>query len=165
MLGSNVDYSKWKFTINDDLNLKLGGVLKYKLTAAGFAHASKVYIPDLLHIQGNQIATAAPYLEGFLLMPYYAYSNTAKLYTTAHLEYHLNGLLTNKIPGFRELNWFFVVGGNAFYNHSTKQGYYEAMFSIENIAKVFRVDFVRSFNNEKQAADFGIRFSTPLIGR
>lgn len=163
VVGSDVDYSKWKFSINDDLNLRLGGILKYKLVAAGFAHATQVYIPDMLHIQGNQIATAAPYLEGFQLLPYYAYSNTAKLYTTAHVEYHLNGLLTNKIPGFKKLNWFFVLGGSAFYNNDTKEGYYEAMFSIENILKVFRLDLVKSFDNEKHNGNFGVRFSAPII--
>ena len=116
------------------------------------------------HVLGNQIAVASPYLNSFQLMPYYLFSNTARLYTTAHIEYHLNGLLTNKIPYFKKLNWFFVLGGNAFYNNDAKQGYYEAMFSIENIFKVIRIDLVKSFQSAKTQDAFGIRFSAPMTG-
>lgn len=162
VLGSDVDYSKWQFNVKDDLNLKLGGLLKYNITVGGFAHASSVFIPDLNHVLGNQISTASPYMRSFQLMPYYGYSNTAKLFTTSHIEYHLNGLLTNKIPVFKKLNWFFVLGANAFNNYDAKQGYYEAMFGIENILKVFRIDFVKSF--AATGNDFGFKFSMP-IGR
>ncbi len=164
VLGSDVDYSKWLFTVTDDLNLKLGGRFSYRINAGGFAHATKVFVPDMNHILGNQIATASAYLNSFQLMPYYSYSNTAKLFSSTHIEYHLNGLLTNKIPGFKKLNWFFVLGGNAFYNYDAKQGYYEAMFSVENIFKFFRVDFVKSFPTTKMDSQFGVRFSTPVLG-
>lgn len=165
VLGSDVDYSKWQFSVSDDLNLKLGGRINYRLIATGFAHATKVFIPDMNHISGNQIIIASPYLSSFQLMPYYLYANTARLSTTAHIEYHLNGLLTNKIPLLKKWNWFFVLGGNAFYNNDSKQGYYEAMFSIENIFKVIRVDVVKSFPSSKTDADFGVRFSSPLFGK
>jgi hypothetical protein len=164
VLGSDVDYSKWQFGVSDNLNLKLGGRISYNLKAAGFAHASSVFVPDLNHVLGNQISTASAYLNSFQLMPYYLFSNTAKLSTTAHIEYHLNGLLTNKIPVIKKLNWFFVLGGNAFYNNDTKQGYYEAMFSVENIAKILRIDFVKSFASSKTDATFGIKFSLPMLG-
>jgi hypothetical protein len=35
-LGSAVDYTKWKFTINDNLNLKLGGRISYQVELGGF---------------------------------------------------------------------------------------------------------------------------------
>jgi hypothetical protein len=164
VLNSDVDYSKWQLGVSDILNLKLGGRISYKLKAAGFAHASSVFIPDLNHLLGNQISTASTYLNSFQLMPYYLFSNTSKLYTTAHIEYHLNGLLTNKIPLIKKINWFFVLSGNAFYNNDTKQGYYEAMFSVENILKILRIDFVKSFTSSKTDAAFGIKFSLPMLG-
>ena len=163
VLGSDVDYSKWQFGINDNLNLKIAGRLSYRITAGGFAHATNVSIPDMNHLRGNQIVSAAPYLQSFQLLPYYTYSNTSKLFSTAHVEYHLNGLITNKIPGFKKLNWFFVIGGNAFYDNDKKQGYYEALFSVENILKVFRLDFIKSFQSSQLNNSFGIKFSAPLI--
>ncbi len=164
VLGSSVDYSKWQFGINDNMNLKLGGTLSYNIKLGGFAHANNVFTPDMNHLQGNQIASASAYLRSFQLMPYYLYSNTAKLYSTTHIEYHLNGLLSNKIPYFKKLNWFFVLGGNAFYNNDAKEGYYEAMFSIENILKVFRLDFVKGFTAARVNDNFAIRFSSPILG-
>ena len=164
VLGSSVDYSKWQFGINDNMNLKLGGTLSYNIKLGGFAHANNVFTQDMNHLQGNQIASASAYLRSFQLMPYYLYSNTAKLYSTTHIEYHLNGLLSNKIPYFKKLNWFFVLGGNAFYNNDAKEGYYEAMFSIENILKVFRLDFVKGFTAARVNDNFAIRFSSPILG-
>jgi hypothetical protein len=110
---------------------------------------------------GNQTVLAGEYLKSFQLLPYYQFSNTASFYTAGHLEYHLNGLLTNKIPGFRKLNWFFVLGTNALYINKD-QNYYEAFFSIENIFKVVRVDFVQGYQQNGNTSN-GIRFSLPIF--
>lgn len=163
-LGSDADYTRWRFVMSDNLNLKLGGRFNYRLEAGGFLNSNAVANPDLQHFMGDQTAIAANYLSGFQLLPYYALSTFSDFYATGHAEYHLNGLLTNKIPGFRKLNWFLVVGGNALY---IKPGihYYEAMLSLENIFKVLRVDFVKSFPPPEVGgvSTMGIRFSTPLI--
>ena len=159
LLGSDVDYTKWNFSMNDNLNLKLGGRLSYRFTAGGFLNDKQVYIQDYQHFSGNRIAIASNYLSSFQLMPYYEYSNTANFYSTAHVEYHLNGLLTNKIPLLRKWNWFFVVGGNAMFIKPDLK-YYEAMFSIENIFKIIRIDFVQAFLSNNQQTS-GIRFSLP----
>lgn len=165
LLGSDVNYSKWQFSVSDNLNLKLLGRINYKINTGGFAHADKLFVPDMNHITGNQMSFSSNYLNSFQLLPFYTFSNTAKLYSTAHVQYHLNGLLTNKIPGFKKLNWFFALGGNAFYNYDKKEGYYEAMFSIENILKVIRVDFIKSFSTPSTASNFGIKLSTTFLNR
>jgi hypothetical protein len=77
------------------------------------------------------------------------------------LEYHLNGLLTNKIPGLRKLNIFFVTGGSALYIPQTSK-YYEVYFGIENIFKAFRFDFVQGME-EKGGRPSGFRISTPIV--
>ena len=161
VFGSDVAFSKWKIRISDNLNLKLGGRLNYSLAAAGFFDASKVYAPDYLHILGNQTILASQPLESFQLAPYYKYSNTAKLNLTAHAEYHLNGLLSNKIPGFRKLNWFFIVGGNAL--HVDKGAdYYEAFFGIENIFKILRVEFAQGYQ-KGGGLPSGFRITLPFF--
>jgi len=144
LFGSDVDYTKWNFSLSDNLNLKLGGRFSYRAAIGGFISKKSVFIPDYQHFTGNRTGIASPYLSSFQLAPYYKLSNTAPFYSTLFAEYHLNGLLTNKIPLLRKWNWFFVVGGNAFYV-SPLNNYYEAMFSIENILKVIRVDFVQGF--------------------
>ncbi|WP_207493044.1 DUF5686 and carboxypeptidase regulatory-like domain-containing protein [Aridibaculum aurantiacum] len=164
LAGSDVDFSRWQFVVNDDINLKLLGRLSYRATAGGFIHSKSAYLPDYQHYLANQYNAASRYLQSFQLMPFYTFSNTQRLSTTAHIEYHLNGLLTNKIPGFKKLNWFLVTGSNLLYlNNGTY--YTEAFVGVENILKVFRIDYVRSFTNHASGNNSGIRFSVPVILR
>ena len=161
LLGSDVDYTKWRIGISDELNLNLGGKFNYNIVAGGFFDAAKTFIPDYQHYLGNQTIFASRELSSFQLAPYYKYSNTANFTLTAHTEYHLNGLLSNKIPGFKKLNWFFVTGVNALHiNNGTD--YYEALFGIENILKVIRVDFVQGFE-KGGGRPSGFRLSLPFF--
>jgi len=146
VLGSDVNYDKWKFSVWDDLNFKLRGQLRYLFTVGGFLNTNSVYIQDYQHFNGNQTLVASEYLNSFQLAPYYANSTTAKFFAVGHLEHHFNGFLTNKIPLFRRLNWHLVGGANAFYVNSTN--HYEEVFGgLENIFKVLRVDVVGSWLN------------------
>ncbi len=165
LLGSDVDYTKWTFSISDNLDMKLGGRFSYRAAIGGFINKNSVFIPDYQHFQGNKTVFAAPYLSSFQLASYYQLSTTAPFYSTLNAEYHLNGLLTNKIPLLRKWNWFFVVGGNGYYVNQFNH-YYEAMFSIENIFKIIRVDFVQGFQQSGNTTS-GIRVSLPgfLSGR
>ena len=163
VLGSTVNYTKWKASITGKLNLKLAGKLLYRTEVGGFINSNQVYTPDYTHYLGNQTAIATKYLEGFQLLPYYALSNTANFYSTANIEYHLNGFITNKIPVFKKLNWFFVIGGNALLIQPNTQ-FYECFFSIENIFKVARVDAVQAFTQHEKGTS-GIRVSLPLLSR
>jgi hypothetical protein len=161
LFGSDVSFSKWHFGITDNLNFKLGGKLNYAFGMGGFLNTNKLFIPDYQHVQGNQLFLATPYLSSFQLPTYYQFSNTSQFNATAHLEYHLNGLITNKIPGFRSLNLFFVTGGSALYiQPGTK--YYEAYFGIENIFKLFRFDFVQGFE-QSGGRPSGFRLSMPFV--
>ena len=100
-------------------------------------------------------------MNGFQLLPYYAFSNTAYLYTESHFEYHLNGFLSNKIPLFNKLNWFFVLGVNTL-NIQGKPNYYETFISVEKIFKVGRIDFVNGYTQGGPNAK-GIKFSITLF--
>ena len=144
VLGSDVNFDKWQFSLWDDHNLKLLGMLKYRFAIGGFLNTNSVYIQDYQHFNGNQTIIASDYLNSFQLAPYYANSTTASFYVTGHVEHHFNGLLTNKIPLFRRLNWNLVGGANAFYVNSTS--HYEEMFwGLDNIFKVLRVDWVTAW--------------------
>jgi hypothetical protein len=146
ILGSDVNFDKWRFSVWDDANFKLRGLLSWRLSIGGFLNTKSVYIQDYQHFNGNQTIVASEYLNSFQLAPYYANSTTASFYATGHLEHHFNGLLTNKIPLFRRLNWNLVGGTNAFYVSSTNN-YVEAFGGLENIFKVLRVDLVGSWLN------------------
>jgi len=152
ILNSKVDFDKWRFGIVQDVRLRLLGTFSYNVAAGGFLNNKYVSIPDMMHLNGNEVA-AVPlgfYLNGFELAPYYLYSNIAPLYGELHLEYNLQGLLTNKIPLLRQAEWHAVVGTNTFFV-SASDYYTEAFVGIDNIGvktiRGFRVDLVQSWDN------------------
>lgn len=143
LLGSDVNYDKWRFIISDNLNLKLAGKFGYKVSVGGFIHARQVQFPDYLHFNGNQSIFAGAYLNSFQLAPYYLNSTATNIYTTLNAEHHFGGLLTGKIPIIQKLQWYMVGGTNTFYVNS-RNNYVEVFLGFENIFKVLRVDFVQS---------------------
>jgi len=90
-------------------------------------------------------------------------------YVALKLEHHFEGLLFNRIPGFRKLKWREVFTASALYGSlrnyeahknlvtfpqyqnaikpSLQQPYYEVGFGIENIFRVFRIDFTWRLSN------------------
>ncbi|MEP7236383.1 MAG: DUF5686 and carboxypeptidase regulatory-like domain-containing protein [Ferruginibacter sp.] len=158
IFGSDVNFDKWRFSINDDKNFKLAGLLRYKIGIGGFLNTKKIFIQDYQHFNGNRVLRASEYVNSFQLAPYYANSTISSFYTFGHLEHHFNGLLTNKIPLFKRLNWNLVAGGNAFYVNG-KNNYVEIFGGLENVLKIFRVDIVTAFSNGKTVST-GLRIGT-----
>ncbi|MBX9785013.1 MAG: DUF5686 and carboxypeptidase regulatory-like domain-containing protein [Chitinophagaceae bacterium] len=146
-LGSDVDFDKWQFTVRDNLNLKLFGRFNYRVQAGGFLNTNRVEIPDLKHFPGNRLFQAEDYVTTFQLPQYYRFSIKEKFYTAAFAEHHFNGFLTNKVPGFKKLNWHLVAGAAALaYKNTT---YTEWHAGFENIFKIIRVDIVSGLLNGK----------------
>lgn len=164
VFGSDENFDKWKFTINDTKNLKLAGELKYKFGVGGFLNNKKVFIQDFQHFNGNRSGAASEYVNSFQLAQYYANSTNEKFYTFGHLEHHFNGLLTNKIPFLKKLNWNMVAGSNAFYVNKNSN-YAEVFVGLENIFKILRVDFVAAYpNGKKGITGFRIGFGGIIGG-
>ncbi len=148
IFGSDVNFDKWRISINDDKNFKLAGLLKYKVGIGGFLNTNKVFIQDYQHFNGNRSTQASEYVNSFQMAKYYGNSTISQFYTYGHLEHHFNGLITNKIPLFKRLNWNLVAGGNAFYVND-KNNFVEVFAGLENILKLFRVDFVTAYTDGK----------------
>jgi hypothetical protein len=146
LLGSDVNFSKWQFSLWDNINFKLKGLFKYRLGIGGFLNTKSLYVMDYQSFNGNQTFYASPYLNSFQLAPYYQNSTTASLYGVGHVEHHFNGMLTNKLPLIRNLQWNLVIGANAFYVNPTNN-YVEIFAGLENIFKLFRVDVIGSYLN------------------
>jgi hypothetical protein len=162
-LGSDIDYAKWRFDVSESLNLHLGGNFRYKMVVGGFMRRDSVAVIDYTHFNGNQILASVEYLNGFQLLPYYKYSNMNRLYAEAHIEHHFNGLLTNKIPGFRYTNWYLVMGANALYADSDKE-YVEVFAGLENLLKIARFDCVWGFDKGR-VSTFGVRLGIRGFGK
>lgn len=160
IFDSKSDFDKWSVEIEHQLRLRLLGRLEYRVMAGGFLNDNYVGIPDMKHLFGNQTFLANPYLNSFQLAPYYKYSNTADFYVQAHAEWHLGGLLTNKIPVFRRLDWYLVGGSNALY--IDKDNYYAEVFvGLENIGvkmvRFGRVDLIAGYESGKGKPSVGVR--------
>lgn len=162
LLGSDADFSKWRFTINDYLNLKMQGQLRYRLGMGGFLNNKSVELPDYQHFNGTITRFIPEYMKSFHLLPQYLFSNKEKFYSEAHLEYNLKGFLTNKLPLIRNLNVYLVTGANGIYLNQQKY-YYEVFAGVDNIFKQLRVDFVQSYLNGKPFQQ-GIRIGLTKLG-
>lgn len=164
--NSKADFDKWRFSIEDDMNLKLLGSLSYKIAAGGFLNDKYVSLPDLMHLADNQLLLAAPYLNSFQLANYYRNSNTEKIYGELHFEYYMKGLLTNKIPLLKQARWYLVLGSNTFYagNHNY---YVETFAGIDNLGfkalRFLRVDFVYAWDKFNQTS-YGFRVGIDPTG-
>lgn len=145
IFGSDVNFDKWRFIVDGAVNLQLSGTFNYKASVGGFLNRKKVEVPDYQHFNGNQSVFAGTYLNSFQLAPYYRNSTTSDFFTTLNAEHHFNGLLTNKIPLLKKLNWHLVTGTNAFFVNNNSN-YFEVFAAFENIFRFFRVDFIQSYS-------------------
>ncbi len=162
LFGSGVNFDRYQIGIYQEIGMKLLGRLAYTLSLGGFINSLHTQLPDLRHFNGNQTLLASTYLNGFQLAPYYVYSNAAPFYLCLHGEYHLNGLLTNKIPLFRKLNWWLVGAANGFYINP-RDSYLELSAGLENILKFLRVDFIAAYRG-KERTGAGIRIGANVLG-
>lgn len=163
VLSSDIAYSKWLMRISDQLNFKLLGNFDYRIAAGGFINKKRVEVPDMIHYRGNTSSLlSGDYLTRFQMIPHYYFSHSQSFYTTLFAEHHFNGFLTNKIPGLKHWKWNLVTGVNALYLKSGAY-YVEPVVGIENILKVFRVDYIWGFEKGGiKREDFRIGIKTTL---
>lgn len=155
-LGSDVNYDFLSLNMGHDLDLGLLGESKFDVAVGGFLNDKQVEFVDHKHFFGNQtlflnyypgFGRMRPPLNQFQLLDYYSASTTGN-YLEAHYEHHFNGFLVNKLPLLRKTK-FQVVGG---VNYLKQKGldHVELSVGLENILKVFRVDFVTGYSNTEQ---------------
>lgn len=165
ILDSKSDFDRWQFLIQHSVKMKLAGLFAYRLEAGGFLNSKYVGNPDMYHLYGNYAPFANPYLKSFQTAPFFTYSSVPKQYGQAHMEWHLNGFLTDKIPGFKKLNWHLVFSGNGMYVDPTNY-FGEYGIGFENIGyKLFRfirVDFVAGKGSENQTWRLGYKIGTNI---
>lgn len=162
MLGSDVSYDKWKFTVQQNINLRIPGEFRYAAETGGFLSKAKVQTPDYIHFTGNLTTKAGPYLNAFQLLPYYERSGVYDLYAAFHAEHHFNGFLTNKIPLVKRLNLRLVAGANMIWT-GKNDPYYEVFTGLDNVLKILRFDYVWSWDKRGPYAQ-GIRIGIYAFG-
>jgi hypothetical protein len=149
---SDVEYHRLQFKIKQRFNIAHIGWSKYVLETGKFW--GKLPYPFLKIHEGNE--TFFFYTEAGNMINYYEFISDK--YASLFYTHHFDGLLLNKIPLMRKLQWREVFQGRAVWGSMTEENqnysvfpvnsgevskpYFEAGVGIENIFKVGRIDAI-----------------------
>ncbi|MFE3846833.1 DUF5686 and carboxypeptidase regulatory-like domain-containing protein [Flavobacterium sp. LB3P45] len=134
-----------------DVTLGNKGNFAMNLKAGKFFNADNISFVDYKHFNGNQthIGQTVRYLNVFNLLPYYS-NSTNDRYFEAHMEHNEKGYIMNKIPLLNKLKSTMVLGFHTLAVPNSKP-YSEFTIGLDNLGygkfKLFRVDYVRSYQN------------------
>jgi hypothetical protein len=148
-----------------DINVGNKGNLAMNLKAGKFFNAESIAFMDFKHFNGNQthIGSSDRYLNVFNLLPYYT-NSTNDSYFEAHLEHNDKGFIMNKIPLLNKLKSTLILGFHELAIPNRKP-YSEVSIGLDNLGfgkfKLFRVDYVRSFQNGYQGD--GVVFGLKIL--
>ncbi|MEM6318848.1 MAG: DUF5686 and carboxypeptidase regulatory-like domain-containing protein [Bacteroidota bacterium] len=131
------------------------GGMDVKVNAGTFFNQAGMQFPDYKHFLGNQtiFSTTDP-VGSFRMLDYYAFS-TNDAYLNAHVHYQFRKFLVTQIFEAQLLG----IKENIFVNYLNtdfSQHYFEAGYSIDNIARFFRLEFITNFSDFNYL-DFGVR--------
>lgn len=159
VLGSDVNFDHIEIGLGDDIKLGLAGSSNFDIFAGKFLNDKQITFIDYKHFQGNKTfisnQTFAPVsffeqsrtaINSFQMLDYYDYSTTG-WYLDVHYEHHFYNFIFNKIPLVRKAKLETVAGTNILYTQHNNE-YLEAFVGIENIAKIFRIDFITAYNRK-----------------
>jgi len=142
-LGSDVDYDVLKIAIEGNQKFGPFGTLQYRGLYGTFLNNRGTEFMDYHHYNGNRTIFGKFRLNAFQLLDYYDHS-TNKSYVEAYAEHHFNGFIFNKIPLVRKTK-IRALAGFRYFTSEFKNNYFEVNAGIENIFKMFRIDFVAGY--------------------
>jgi hypothetical protein len=175
VLKGYFDYKKVYFNIHQQFSTGMLGYSYYYVKGAKYF--GTVPFPLLDVHPGNQTFYFST--TSFSLMQYYEFVSDE--FVSLFYEQHLEGLITNRIPGISKLKWRNVVTFKSVYglmsqqnkniippekltfNTLEKMPYCEISYGIENIFKYFRIDFVHRLTYRSDARrNFGVLVSAQV---
>ncbi|MGV3697545.1 DUF5686 and carboxypeptidase regulatory-like domain-containing protein [Flavobacterium sp.] len=162
--AKNYEYDMLAARVNYDVTLGNKGTMEMVFKGGKFFNAENISFVDYRHFNGNQthVGQAASYTNVFNLLPYYSASTNDSFFET-HIEHNDKGFLMNKVPLLKYLESQLVLG---FHNLAVpdRKPYQEFSIGLDNLGfgklKMFRVDYVRSYQNGYQGDGviFGLKF-------
>ncbi len=167
------EYNYQKVVLNISDRIRLISLLGY---TDYVGEVGKIYgaVPyPLMELHGGNETYIYDYMA-YNMMKYYEFASDQ--YASVGLFHHFEGLLFNKVPLIKKLKWREVVTGKALWgsvndrNRNTllfpstlnalgAEPYVELTAGIENIFKVFRVDFLyrATYQNKKASNNIGVK--------
>jgi len=152
---STTDYNLLEFSYEHKFPVGFRGNLDLRLNAGIFLNADNINLIDFKHFPGNQMLfTSNDPVASFRLLPYYEFS-TQEEFVSAHAHYQFRKFLLTQIWEINLMGIKENVFSNYLYTPSS-QHYFELGYGIDNIFRVFRLEFVTSFRDGSYD-DFGVR--------
>lgn len=158
------EYDLLSARITQDFSIGNKGDMKINMKAGKFFNADNIAFVDYKHFNGNQthVTGGDGYTNVFNNLPYYS-ASTNDSYFEFHIEHNDRGYLMNKIPLLNLLKSQLVLG---FHDLAVpgRNPYQEFSVGLDNLgvgkARLFRIDYVRSYQNGYQgdAIIFGLKF-------
>jgi hypothetical protein len=157
------EYDLLSARVTQDFSIGNKGNLKINMKGGKFFNAEGISFVDYKHFNGNQthITGGDGYTNLFNNLPYYT-ASTNDSFFEFHAEHNDKGFLMNKIPLLNKLQSQLVLG---FHNLAIpgRNPYQEFSIGLDNLgvgkARLFRVDYVRSYQNgyKGDAIIFGLK--------
>ena len=154
----SADFDQVEFGIEHDFKFGVSGKFDFNITAGTFLNQDRVYFQDFAHFGGNRtiFSNFGP-ASNFRFMDYYRYS-TSSTYLTGIFHYQFRKFLLTQLPMLR----FSGLRENIFLNYLKTENsphYVELGYSLDNLFRIFRVEFGAGFENGKYlrgGARFGV---------
>ncbi len=175
VLGAQYGYQRYRFQFNARNTLGALGRLFYEINTemiVGDLPYILLYAPP---VNNTKLSSS----KRFSLLNDYEFM--ADTYVSFFAEHHLEGLVFNHLPLIKKLNFREVITFKGLFGTLTNQnatntinnvpivapdktGYFEAGIGVENILKIFRVDYVFRLNHrlEDTKNNQGLRFTMSL---
>lgn len=160
-LGSEVDFDQLELGLKAEFDLGVRAKIDFDASVGKFFGEPTLQFADFKHFQGNRLGFAPlKVVGGYRLLDYYQYS-TAQEYASVFSHIRFRKFLFTQLPALR----FSGIKENLFVNYlstPTSDDYIEVGYTIDNIFRFLRVEFVQSFQGGK-ARDFGVRIGIASI--
>lgn len=152
---STTNFDLLEFTYQQKITPGVRGILDLRLNTGIFLNNNSLGFADFKHFPGNQMVfTTSDPVASYRLLPYYTFS-TQEEFVSAHVHYQFRKFLFTRIWQVQLLG----IKENAFVNYlhtPTSEHYFEVGYGIDNIFRLFRLEFVTSFQDGAYE-DFGVR--------
>lgn len=161
ILGSEVNFDHLELGLKTSARLGVRARIDIEAEAGTFFNNPTLLFPDFKHFPGNRLNfSPLEVTGGYRMLDYYKYS-TSDDYLSLFTHIRFRKLLFTQLPILRLSG----LKENLFVNYLTTQTsdhYMEVGYTIDNIFRFFRVEFVQSFQDFKPK-DFGVRIGIASI--
>ena len=163
LLNSDADFDQLEVSVNQGLNIRRVGRLRYNLTAGSFLNSNDLYFADYKHFGTN-----TPFLIGssegsiFRLLDYYDYSSD-KSYFEGHARLTNDRIILKRLPILNKT----LMTETVYFNYLSSTGrtpYYEVGYSLNQIFLMFSVEVFAGFKGATHEYT-GIKIGIPFVGR